>query len=60
MSICRLADELSLDLAQSVGIYFRLELKDMKLIIAQVKDVVSTWKHIASQIGIPRNEQLYM
>lgn len=54
------SNELSLDLAQSAGIYFGLELKDMKLIIAQVKDVASTWKPIASQIGIPRNEQLFM
>lgn len=31
MGICRLANELSLDLAQSIGIYFGLELKNMKL-----------------------------
>ncbi len=49
-----------IDLAKSVGIYFRLGKKEMDIIIDEVKSGISGWKKIATEIGIPRNEQILM
>jgi len=51
---------LDLELAKSIGIYFRLNEKEMKRIIDEVKSAVSGWKNLASEIGISRNEQNLM
>jgi serine/threonine-protein kinase HipA len=51
---------LDIDLARSVGAYFRLGKKEMDNIIDEVKSGVSGWKKIATEIGIPRNEQTLM
>lgn len=53
-------NDLSLELAKSVGIYFRLNEEKMNQIIDEVKSAVSSWKEIAKQIGISRQQQLYM
>ena len=47
---------LSFDLAKSVGMYFRLNEKEMKTILSEVLMVVKNWKHIANEIGIKRSE----
>jgi serine/threonine-protein kinase HipA len=49
-----------IDLAKSVGVYFRLGKKEMDIIIDEVKSGISGWKKIATEIGIPRNEQTLM
>lgn len=49
-----------IDLAKSVGVYFRLGKKEMDNIIDEVKSGISGWKKIADEIGIPRNEQTIM
>jgi serine/threonine-protein kinase HipA len=49
-----------IDLVKSVGVYFRLEKKEMDSIIDEVKSGISGWKKIATEIGIPRNEQTLM
>jgi serine/threonine-protein kinase HipA len=49
-----------IDLAKSVGFYFRLGKKEMDNIIDEVKSGISGWKKIATEIGIPRNEQMLM
>lgn len=51
------SNDLSLDLAISVGQYFQLTLSEMKDIISEVKTVVSNWRKIADKIGISRQEQ---
>ena len=51
---------LDIDLARSVGVYFRLGKKEMDNIIDEVKSGVSGWKKIPAEIGIPRNEQTLM
>ncbi|TQO37593.1 serine/threonine-protein kinase HipA [Arenibacter algicola] len=51
---------LDLELAKSVGEYFRLDDKKMDTIIEEVMASVSQWKKIANEIGIPRAEQELM
>lgn len=51
---------LDLELAKSVGIYFRLNDAEMNTIIREIKNAVSNWQNIASEIGISRSEQELM
>lgn len=53
-------NSLNLELAKSVGIYFRLNGQEMNTILLEVKNGVSNWKGIASEIGISRGEQELM
>lgn len=53
-------NSLDIDLAKSVGIYFRLSEKEMDNIIEEVKSSVLNWKKIATEIGISRSEQTLM
>ena len=48
---------LDLNLAKSVGTYFRLNEQQMDAIIEEVRAAVHQWKTIANTIGIPRAEQ---
>lgn len=48
---------LDIDLAKSVGEYFRLSSTEMDKIIDEVHQSTKNWRNIASQIGIPRKEQ---
>lgn len=54
------SNALDLELAKSVGVYFRLSDKEMDVITDEVKSAVSNWQKIASEIGIPRSEQTLM
>ena len=49
-----------IDLARSVGLYFRLGKKEMDSILNEVQSSVMNWQKIATEIGIPRNEQMLM
>lgn len=49
-----------IELAKSVGSYFRLGTKEMNDIIEEVISSVSGWRNIANQVGIPRTEQTLM
>lgn len=51
---------LDLELAKSVGTYFRLNEVGMNQIIDEVKSSVSVWKRLANEIGISRSEQNLM
>lgn len=51
---------LDLELAKSVGIYFRLNENEMNRIIDEVSSSVSNWQKIATEIGISRSEQSQM
>lgn len=51
---------LDIELAKSVGPYFRLSEKEMVHILDEVKSSVSEWQRLANQIGIPRSEQTLM
>ena len=51
---------LDIDLAKSVGEYFRLNNEQMEIIIQEVSKSVSHWKIIAAKIGISKKEQLLM
>lgn len=53
-------NSLNFDLAKSVGEFFRLSESEMETIIEEVLTVVSDWKSVAKQIGIPNKEQLLM
>lgn len=53
-------NSLDLDLAKSVGEYFRLDEEEMDQIIKEVINAVKDWKTLAQQIGIPRSEQELM
>jgi len=48
------------ELAKSVGPYFRLSEKGMNNILDEVKSSVSGWQRKATQIGISRSEQTLM
>ncbi len=51
---------LDLDLAKSVGEYFRLDNEQMETILEEVLKSVRQWKKIANEIGISRAEQELM
>jgi len=51
---------LNLELAQRVGIYFRLSDLEMTSIIEEVQSSVGIWEKVAKDIGIQRNEQAVM
>ncbi len=51
---------LNFELAKSVGEYFRLDNKQMDIIIMEVLEAVTTWKQEATKIGIPHKEQELM
>lgn len=51
---------LDLELAKSVGVYFRLSEKEMKIIIDEVMSSVAGWQRAAQEIGISRSEQTLM
>ena len=51
---------LNLELAKSVGVYFRLNETEMDSIILEVQNAVSNWRNIASEMGISRGEQKLM
>lgn len=53
-------NSLDLQLAKSVGVYFRLEEKEMNLILKKLKSSVANWQKIATEIGISRSEQKLM
>ncbi|CAG5071546.1 hypothetical protein DYBT9623_03546 [Dyadobacter sp. CECT 9623] len=53
-------NQLDLDLAKQVGVYFRLREKEMDEILDQVKSAVTDWKKVAGEIGITRGEQVLM
>ena len=48
---------LDLNLALSVAPYFRLDEKKVNTIIEQIKNSVSNWRSVATDIGISRQEQ---
>ncbi len=49
-----------IDLAKSVGVYFRLRKKEMDNILDEVQSAILGWQKVATEIGIPRNEQTLM
>ena len=51
---------LDFKLAKSVGKYFRLNNNEMDVIIDEIKFAVSSWKEIASKIGISKKEMELM
>ena len=51
---------LDIDLARSVGVYFRLGEKEMYDILSEVRSAVAGWQKIAAEAGIPRSEQILM
>lgn len=51
---------LDIKLAKSAGIYFRLGETEMNHIIDELKSSVAGWPKIATEIGIPRGEQILM
>ncbi len=51
---------LDYEVAKSVGIYFRLNEKQMNTILAEVFSAVASWKQLATKIGISNKEMLLM
>ncbi len=51
---------LNLELAKSVGDFFRLNDKKMDMIIDEVLTSISQWRKLADNIGISRSEQEFM
>ena len=51
---------LDFDLARSVGEFFRLDEKQMEIIIVEVLNSVGRWKDLANRIGISKTEQELM
>jgi serine/threonine-protein kinase HipA len=49
-----------IDLARSVSAYFRSGKKEMENILNEVQSSALSWQKIASEIGIPLNEQILM
>jgi serine/threonine-protein kinase HipA len=50
------SNALDFDLALSIGEYFRLNKKEMDIILSEVRSSVCEWKKTANKIGIPRAE----
>ena len=48
---------LNLELAMEVAEYFRLKVREARIIIQDVQQAVSEWQSLAQQYRIPRNEQ---
>lgn len=53
-------NSLDIDLAKSVGQYFRLNANEMNDIVNEVRKSVSKWQAVAKEIGITKNEQVMM
>lgn len=53
-------NSLDIDLAKSVGQYFRLNANEMNDIVNEVRKSVSKWQAVAKEIGITKNEQVVM
>lgn len=53
-------NSLDLELAKSVGIYFRLSETEMKNSLDEVTSSVAGWQRVAQEIGISRSEQSLM
>ena len=53
-------NDLDIELAKSVGEYFRLNVTEMNKIIEEVLLAVKQWRNIANEIGISRMEQELM
>lgn len=53
-------NQLDIEIAKQVGVYFRLGEKEMNRIIDQVKSSVSQWQTLAAETGISRAEQMLM
>jgi len=53
-------NDLDIELAKSVGEYFRLDSSQMDQIISEVFKSVHTWCELATEIGISRSEQEVM
>lgn len=51
---------LNIDLAKSVGSFFRLDKREMNRIVSEVLDAVCMWREIAKKTGISRAEQELM
>jgi serine/threonine-protein kinase HipA len=51
---------LDIELAKSVGVFFRLTESDMKKILGEVLSSVNNWRKTAKQLGISRAEQELM
>ena len=51
---------LDFEVANNVGVYFRLNETEMDSIILKVQNAVSNWKSVASEVGISRAEQELM
>jgi len=51
---------LDIELAKSVGVYFRLSENEMHIIMEELSCSVANWQTVANEIGIPRNEQTLM
>lgn len=51
---------LDFELAKSVGKYFRLDIKQMEIILQEVLQSTRNWQSIAKEIGISRGEQELM
>jgi len=60
LNIDERSNDLSLDLALSVGEYFRLSLPQMRAMVEEVNTAVAQWQKIAEQLRIPRAEQMTM
>lgn len=54
------SNALDLELAKSVGPYFRLSNSEMDGVINKVRETVKKWREVANRIGIPRSEQEIM
>ena len=50
-------NSLDLDLARSVAEFFRVDRGQAESIVAQVKEAVSSWRSVATEIGISRSQQ---
>lgn len=48
------------ELAKNVGIYFRLNEKQMNTILAVVFSAAASWKQLATKIGISNKEMFLM
>lgn len=53
-------NDIDFELAKSVGEYFQLTNSEMNKIITQVKVGTKNWRMLATEIGIPRQEQELM
>lgn len=60
LNISEISNALDYDLAMDVAPFFRLKSERANVILKKIKNEVSSWRHVAAEYGISKQEQIRM